>query len=181
MNLKPLLPGHVLVCSRQRHQRLTDLSVTEATDLFQTVQRVQRMLARHYFAESAAAPSSPASPAGPESGSFNIALQDGPGAGQTVAHVHVHVLPRIRGLSAKGLESAGDELYERMAVEDGNVGGALWDTAVRAVLGERPRPGGAFPRIEDCEREPRTLEEMEAEAALFRRVLAEMEEEQQGH
>ena len=180
-----MLPGHVLVCPLKRHLRLTDMTAPELTDLMQTVQRVQRMLARYYFAAAPSAPSPPkpeaaaaaAGAAEPEEGSFNIALQDGPGAGQTVAHVHVHVIPRIRGRTAKE-EGDGptDELYERMAAEDGNVGGALWDRAV-VEDGVRPVAGGAFPRIEDCDRAARSMEEMEAEAAVFQAVLEEMERE----
>ena len=166
------------------------MTAPELTDLMQTVQRVQRMLARYYFAPPSA-PSPPPPPpvagageeeskgpaAEPEKGSFNIALQDGPGAGQTVAHVHVHVIPRIRGQTAKE-EGDGptDELYERMAAEDGNVGGALWDRGV-VEGGVRPVAGGAFPRIEDCDRAARSMEEMEAEAAVFEAVLEEMERE----
>lgn len=39
-------------------------------------------------------------------------------------HVHVHVIPRC-GPTAKDSATTGDELYERMTDEDGNVGGAL--------------------------------------------------------
>ncbi|KAK3353033.1 HIT-like domain-containing protein [Lasiosphaeria hispida] len=173
VNLKPLLPGHVLVCPTRPHRRLTELSPPELTDLFCAVQRVQRMLARHYF------PSSPP-PDNGSAGSFNIALQDGPEAGQTVPHVHVHVIPRIRGSTAKDAETPSDELYERMADEDGNVGGWLWDAERKVVGGERPRPGGEFPRIEDAERRPRSMEEMEREAEVFRGVLRAMEAEEGG-
>ncbi|KAK0746546.1 HIT domain-containing protein [Schizothecium vesticola] len=164
VNLKPLLPGHVLVCPFHPHQRLTSLSPLELTDLFSTVQRVQRMLARHYFPF----------PGGLDAGAFNIALQDGPEAGQTVPHVHVHVIPRIRGATAKGADTPSDELYERMAGEEGNVGGWLWDAARG-----RPGPaGGEFPRIEDAERRARSMGEMEEEAAVFRGVLRGLEAEE---
>ncbi|MCV5137683.1 HIT domain-containing protein, partial [Escherichia coli] len=49
VNLNPLLPGHVLVCPLVPHKRLTGLSPAEVTDLFSTVQVVQRMLGRYYF------------------------------------------------------------------------------------------------------------------------------------
>ncbi|GAB1318920.1 Dinucleoside triphosphate hydrolase [Madurella fahalii] len=218
VNLKPLLPGHVLVCPLVPHRRLTDLSAGELTDLMAAVQRVQRMLARQYFA--AAAASSPATPsstpsfpfpadqpqpqpqggatavapaaaaaAAPEQGSFNIALQDGPEAGQTVPHVHVHVIPRIRGSTAKPAETPSDALYERMADEDGNVGGALWDAAASTatstppgvmtmMMRERPRPGGSFPSIEDASRMSRSMAEMEEEAEVYRRLLGIMEQEE---
>lgn len=147
VNLKPLLPGHVLVCPLVPHKRLTDLSPAEITDLFSTAQVVQRMLGRYYFHQNDKNPNpeechprhpSPSKENNSEGndgdkmllqtgGSFNIAVQDGPEAGQTVPHVHVHIIPRIRDVSAKDAETPSDELYEWMAEEKGNVGGALWD------------------------------------------------------
>lgn len=177
------------MCPSRPHRRLTDLSLPEVTDLFATVQRVQRMLARHYFPAdeqkqqpgSTAGQTTSSAPA-PPGGSFNIAVQDGPEAGQTVAHVHVHVIPRVRGLSSKPEDTAGDELYERMAREEGNVGGALWDRQQQQQQqpggGGRPTAGGAFDRIEDSQREARSMEEMVAEAEVFRRALRDMEEEE---
>lgn len=63
-----------------------------------------------------------------------------------------------------------------MAGESGNVGGALWDREVQvmSVLGRRPEPGGGFPRIEDSERQARSMEEMEEEAGVYRRLLEDM-------
>lgn len=130
------------------------------------MQRVQTLLARHYF------PPPPPSHSQQPAGSFSIALQDGPEAGQTVPHVHVHIIPRVRNVSAKPDDgTAGDALYDKMAGESGNVGGALWDRE----LGRRPEPGGGFPRIEDSEREPRTMEEMEEEAGVYKHLLEEVE------
>ncbi|KAI0852626.1 HIT-like protein [Daldinia vernicosa] len=189
VNIKPLLPGHVLICPRRPHKRLTELTAPEITDLFQAVQRVQRMLARHYFTSSPPSRQSSSddnaapAPGTPEAGSFNIAIQDGAEAGQTVPHVHVHVIPRIRGSTAKDEAGPGDQIYEAMAAEDGNVGGALWDRELKKLqqrLGKRPEPGGSFPSIEDSERHPRTEEEMEAEAKVFRSVLEQMGEEAEG-
>ncbi|KAI0974623.1 HIT domain-containing protein [Xylaria arbuscula] len=180
VNLKPLLPGHVLVCPRALHKRLTDLSANELTDLFTAVQRVQRMLARYYFSQAQSQDQSPkptgvredasvAAPS-PDAGSFNIAVQDGAEAGQTVPHVHVHVIPRIRGSTAKDSRTQGDAIYDLMAAEAGNVGGALWDKVIRS----RPQPGGSFPTIEDPDRLARSMSEMEAEADAYRNVLAQM-------
>ncbi|SPO00111.1 related to bis(5`-nucleosyl)-tetraphosphatase (asymmetrical) [Cephalotrichum gorgonifer] len=183
VNIKPLLPGHVLVCPLMRHKRLTDLSVPELTDLMLTVQKVQRLLAHHYFRPEGKSPvdSAPAkhlipgtrsyNPIPPEDGSFNIAIQDGAEAGQTVPHVHVHVIPRIRDVSAKDPTHEGDSLYERMADEEGNVGGALWDQAV----GARPTtPGGKLPSIEDSQRMRRSQDDMEREVEVYKGVLKEM-------
>ncbi|KAB5532646.1 HIT-like domain-containing protein, partial [Coniochaeta sp. 2T2.1] len=188
VNLMPLLPGHVLVCPRTRHSRLTDLSPPELTDLFLSVQRVQRMLARHYFSPPPGEKRQPRPRPALEHGSFNIAVQDGVEAGQTVPHVHVHVIPRIHGWTAKpGAPGAGggDELYERMAGEEGNVGGWLWDVRKREKEleegKERPQPGGGFPPIEDKDRKVRGKEDMRKEAEGYRKVFEEMiKEEREG-
>ncbi|KAG7287910.1 hypothetical protein NEMBOFW57_007428 [Staphylotrichum longicolle] len=191
VNLKPLLPGHVLICPLLPHRRLTDLSPAELTDLFTAVQRVQRMrpptlpppptppIPQH------TTPHTPYTqlqqqqrqrPIPPEQGAFNIALQDGPEAGQTVPHVHVHVIPRIRGSTAKPASTPSDAIYEQMADEVGNVGGALWDDFMRS----RPVPGGSFPSIEDAARQARGMAEMEEEAGVYRGVLERMDAEGEG-
>lgn len=182
VNLKPLLPGHVLVCPLMRHKRMTDLSAPELTDLMLTVQKVQRLLAHHYF-QAKEAPPLPTKhhvpgtrhhvPAPPEDGSFNIAVQDGDGAGQTVPHLHVHVIPRIRNVSSKDDAHAGDSLYERMAEEEGNVGGALWDEAEQ-VNGRRPSAGGKFDPIEDGMRTPRDMDDMIEEVEEYKETLREI-------
>lgn len=148
------------------------------TDLFGAVQRVQHMLARYYFASSPKTTTEDENEAALLStGSFNIAIQDGVEAGQTVPHVHVHVIPRIRGATGKDPTTAGDAIYELMAAEAGNVGGALWDREMSGDSGSgssRPRPGGGMPRVEDPDRLARSMADMEAEADAYRGVLASM-------
>lgn len=122
------------------------------TDLWSVVQRTERLLSKVYF------PS-----ADPLAGSFTVAVQDGPEAGQTVPHVHVHVIPRIAGDMPRP-----DDVYVGLAGEDGNVGGAMWDRS------RRPVPGGGMPRIEDEDRTARTVEEMDGEAESYRIALKEM-------
>ena len=151
VNLKPLMPGHILICPLTTHQRLTDLTTPEVTDLFSAVQLTQRLLARaHFGTEDVTA------------GSFTVAVQDGAEAGQTVPHVHVHIIPR-----PKGEAGPPDAVYDRMAGEDGNVGGALWDA-------QRPRPGGSMPTIEDADRRARTADAMAEETERYRKLLGEM-------
>jgi bis(5'-adenosyl)-triphosphatase len=133
---------------------LTDLSGDETSDLFATVQLTQRLLARLYFPR----------PEDPESGSFTVAVQDGREAGQTVPHVHVHVIPRTQGDLPRP-----DDIYIGLASEEGNVGGALWDRDQ-----PRPTPGGGMPRIEDEDRAARKAEDMAAEAQRYKAALKEM-------
>ncbi|KAI5463269.1 HIT-like domain-containing protein [Mariannaea sp. PMI_226] len=154
VNLKPLIPGHVLVCPHAPHRRLTDMTAEEIADLFTTVQLMQRLLARVYFPSP-----------DPEAGSFSVAVQDGAAAGQTVPHVHVHVIPRQTGDLG-----TPDAVYVRMAGESGNVGGALWDRE----MARRPEPGGGLPRVDDEDRRPRTADEMMEEAETYKALLKEM-------
>ncbi|KAG6158775.1 hypothetical protein E4U37_005176 [Claviceps purpurea] len=160
VNLKPLLPGHVLVCPLQPHRRLADLSPAETADLFSVVQRTQKMLARRYFPD----------PEDRLSGSFTVAVQDGPQAGQTVPHVHVHVIPRV----ARDVGENPDAVYGMMAGEKGNVGGALWDRE-QGGKGDRPVPGGGMDPIEDADRGARSEDEMWREAEMYREDLGDME------
>ncbi len=93
-----------------------------------------------------------------EDGAFNIAIQDGRSAGQTVEHVHCHIIPRTKD------STGGDEIYDRMESEEGNVGGGLWDRS-------RPAQMGRFPKIEDEKRKPRADADMNKEAAFFREQM----------
>lgn len=77
VNLKPLLPGHVLVSPLRVVPRLSDLSPEEVSDLFQTVQRVGNMVTRVFRSDA-----------------LNIAIQDGAAAGQSVPHVSCGVQMR---------------------------------------------------------------------------------------
>ena len=80
VNIKPVLPGHVLVSPIRVAKRFSDLTEDEVADLFKSTQKIGRVIEREYGATS-----------------VSIAIQDGPDAGQTVEHVHVHVLPRKKG------------------------------------------------------------------------------------
>ena len=151
VNLKPLLPGHVLVSPLRSVPRLSDLTSTEVCDLFLTVQRVSRMLERVY-----------------EASALNVAMQDGVDAGQSVPHVHAHLIPRKSiDMEEKG---GNDAIYGMLEGEDGDVGGHL-------LLRERAKRRAKFPAVDDEARVERSEEEMNEEAEMLRR---EMEKEGDG-
>ncbi|KAJ7263090.1 diadenosine tetraphosphate asymmetrical hydrolase [Mycena rebaudengoi] len=77
VNLKPLVPGHVLVLPSRHVSRLADLSEPELSSLMRAVQQVGSVIERVYGADG-----------------LTVACQDGKAAGQTVPHVHFHLLPR---------------------------------------------------------------------------------------
>lgn len=138
VNLKPLLPGHILVCPLRRVQHIDQLSSSEVTDLFSTVQLCSRTLKRVYNASA-----------------LNIAVQDGEAAGQSVPHVHAHLIPRRDGdMEERG---GGDRIYEELEGEEGDVGRHQREA-------EEKQRRGKLPKVEDDQRKPRSMEEMEREA-----------------
>jgi len=146
----------VLVSPRRRVPRVADLTPDEATDLFLTVRRVGRMVERVYSASS-----------------LNIAIQDGVDAGQSVPHVHTHIIPRRRSdLDHKG---GTDAVYQLMNGDEGDIGRFQWQMMEEMARqeGEQGRRTG-FPAVDNDARKPRSMEEMEAEAAM---LAKEMEKE----
>lgn len=151
VNLKPLLPGHVLVSPRRVVPRLADLTHDEVTDLFLTVQRVSKLIERVYNATS-----------------LNIAMQDGVDAGQSVPHVHTHIIPRRR----QDLEERGgnDAIYDMLEGEEGDVGKHLREKE-RSTQEEPGSSRPKFPKVDDAKREPRSDAEMESEAQMLSREM----------
>lgn len=95
--------------------------------------------------------------------SLNVAMQDGADAGQSVPHVHTHIIPRKKAdLDDKG---GSDVIYDMLEGEEGDVGKQL-----RQWSEGRPR----FPKIADEARKPRTEEQMTEEA---QRLAQEMEKQ----
>ena len=92
--------------------------------------------------------------------SLNIAMQDGIDAGQSVPHVHTHIIPR----KAEDLEDRGgsDAIYGMLEGDEGNIGKHL-----RESNGDRPR----FPAVDNDTRKPRSDEEMTAEAQKLAREM----------
>ena len=84
---------------------------------------------------------------------FNVAVQDGMGAGQSVPHVHVHILPRHCGDLQRN-----DDIHDQLE---------SW--APRDEL-SRNKPKMDVP--DDSERRDRTLEEMAEEALCYRSLFA---------
>ena len=52
VNLKPILPGHVLVIPQRIVPRLSDLEADEISSLFQSVQRIGSVIERAYKAKA---------------------------------------------------------------------------------------------------------------------------------
>ncbi|KAJ1916731.1 Dinucleoside triphosphate hydrolase [Mycoemilia scoparia] len=117
----------VLIVPNRLTRRFNDLTHEEVTDMFTQGQRVCKALESHYKADA-----------------FTMAIQDGPEAGQTVPHVHLHIIPRH-----KGDYKNNDDIY-----------GDLEDSKPRSVIDNESRP-------------PRSAREMAEEALAMRKLFGQ--------
>jgi diadenosine tetraphosphate (Ap4A) HIT family hydrolase len=76
----PVTDGHTLVVPRKHVSSIYELNIDEQTAVWQLVAEVRESLLT-----------------GLKPDAFNIGLNDGFAAGQTVPHAHVHVIPRRAG------------------------------------------------------------------------------------
>ena len=86
LDIFPRREGHTLVIPTTAVSRIGDLSTLERSHLMEGVVEVQRLLTKKFATTD-----------------FTVVVHDGPLAGQEVAHVHIHVLPRTENDSGKTL------------------------------------------------------------------------------
>lgn len=107
-NIAPVLPGHSLVIPRRHVASLLELDEDELSAMMLFARRTTRLLARVFAGDG-----------------FDWTVQDGAAAGQTVPHLHLHVIPRHVG----DLPNPGDWYPKLMASE-----AAAIDSCVRPRL-----------------------------------------------
>ncbi len=76
----PVSPGHVLIIPRRHVANWFDVSCEEQSEMLGAIQQVRRILDEQF------------APSG-----YNIGMNVGAAAGQTVSHFHLHVIPRYAG------------------------------------------------------------------------------------
>ena len=138
VNLKPIVPGHVLLIPRRELRRFHELSSEEVSDLYLSAQKVGKVLEREFKCSS-----------------LSISMQDGIEAGQSVFHVHVHILPRRVGDFKRN-----DDIYEHLDKH----GSSMNDDLIKGV------------DATDDQRPPRTQVDMEKEAKWLRSFFEQHEE-----
>lgn len=160
------MPGHILIVPlRTTVVNLSDLTMTESQDYFKTLQLIHRFIKWQYKADS-----------------VNVAIQDGPEAGQSVPHLHTHVIPRYK------MNNVGDLIYDKLDRWDGNGALANWqarrdeylgvggrqarkDKAAHANCDETESPQGPKALKPDSQREERSLDEMKKEVQGLQTAL----------
>lgn len=76
----PISPGHTLIIPRRHVASFFEITDSERTDLTSLLAVARADLEREFH------------PAG-----YNIGINDGTAAGQTVPHLHIHLIPRYHG------------------------------------------------------------------------------------
>jgi diadenosine tetraphosphate (Ap4A) HIT family hydrolase len=76
----PLRQGHILIISIRHIQYLTLLTRVEFDDLYDVIQEMVKHLEDKFGANG-----------------YNLGINDGEVAGQTIPHLHIHIIPRYFG------------------------------------------------------------------------------------
>ena len=76
----PVSPGHMLIVSRRHVADYFSLEASEQAALWELAPAVKRLIEREHL------------PSG-----YNMGINIGTRAGQTIEHVHLHVIPRYEG------------------------------------------------------------------------------------
>jgi diadenosine tetraphosphate (Ap4A) HIT family hydrolase len=76
----PISPGHTLIIPKRHLASFFELTNSERQALFNLLEQAKADIDKEF------------SPAG-----YNIGINDGATAGQTVPHLHIHLIPRYKG------------------------------------------------------------------------------------
>jgi diadenosine tetraphosphate (Ap4A) HIT family hydrolase len=76
----PVNPGHVLVIPKRHEANFFELTHEEREDLFRLLTKAMKLITEKHSPDA-----------------FNVGINIGEAAGQTVYHTHVHLIPRYDG------------------------------------------------------------------------------------
>ena len=76
----PVTPGHILILSRRHVANFFEISADERASLFDLLHQARQLLQSEHNPDG-----------------FNVGVNVGEVAGQTIGHVHIHLIPRYRG------------------------------------------------------------------------------------
>jgi bis(5'-adenosyl)-triphosphatase len=103
-NIAPVLPGHSLVIPRDHITSFIELSPQQRTEFLETTTQAVRILLKAFHTDA-----------------FDLSVQEKPEAGQTIEHLHLHIVPRLKG----DMPRPGDwypviHKSDRMIIENGD-------------------------------------------------------------
>ncbi len=135
LDISPRNPGHTLIIPKKHAETLMDLSDKESARLFESVRKVGEMAMKGVQAQG-----------------LSIAQSNGQAAGQVVAHVHFHAIPRFANEPPPGLES----ILSTKRLDEKSLD-KIAEAVKGAPIGESPAP---------AEEEPEPTKEKKASKEL---------------
>jgi len=90
LDIHPAAPGHTLLIPRVHTARVEDLSSEQADALFRALHKILTPIREAVEADAT-----------------TIGVNNGPGSGQEIQHVHIHIIPRHRGDHGGIIQSLG--------------------------------------------------------------------------
>lgn len=139
LDISPRNPGHTLIIPKKHAETLLELSDKEAGRLFESVRKVGEMAMNGVQAQG-----------------LSIAQSNGQAAGQVVAHVHFHAIPRFANEPPPGLES----ILSSKRLDEKSL-----DKIAEAIKGSK---GGAAPKREGPAKEEESPDEISFEEEFER-------------
>ena len=103
VNLRPFLPGHVLLSPTRVEKYYSNLTETELIELWISAKNIAENLKKFYHTDS-----------------VQINIQDGENSGQTVEHCHLHIIPVPNNYQPNNIDGDGEiknRTIEEMAKE----------------------------------------------------------------
>jgi diadenosine tetraphosphate (Ap4A) HIT family hydrolase len=79
----PISSGHALIISKRHIASFFDTNIPEKKAILEALEQLKEILDEEFNPDG-----------------YNIGINDGTTAGQTIMHLHVHVIPRFKGDSA---------------------------------------------------------------------------------
>jgi histidine triad (HIT) family protein len=89
LDIEPLTKGHTLVVPKKHSSTIIELPDTEINPLFSTVKKITAMLGKAL-----------------EPQGFTIGINHGRISGQSIDHLHIHIIPRFTGDGGGSIHSA---------------------------------------------------------------------------
>jgi bis(5'-adenosyl)-triphosphatase len=99
-NISPILPGHSLIIPKKHQESLFELTHDELAEFMELGRTAAELLCKVF-----------------ETNAFNWAIQEREVAGQSVAHLHMHIVPRKIG----DMINPGDWYQRLEKIESGDI------------------------------------------------------------
>lgn len=88
LDINPITPGHTLVIPKVHAENIIDLPENATKELFIAVKKITTILDKSLTANG-----------------FTIGINHGKASGQTIDHIHIHIIPRYYGDGGKSMHS----------------------------------------------------------------------------